>query len=138
MQKYQKIKTCTKMALEADLCGPEIFVRVRGYENKERRRREAFLFRSLFSFSSALLEIAGPQDGKVAAYVKKFVLSERSEFTNFSKLPLCQGYWKTGLAFLPTFVAMTKVGPSLNIKYQFVKEGFFPLLWNYISIKIIC
>ncbi len=53
-----------------------------------------------FSFSSALLEIAGPEDGKLSAYVKKSVCLSDSEFTDFSKLTIFQGYWKTGLDFL--------------------------------------
>ncbi len=49
---------------------------------------------------SALLEIAGPEDGKLSAYVKKSVCLSDSEFTDFSKLTIFQGYWKTGLDFL--------------------------------------
>jgi hypothetical protein len=133
MQKYQKIKTCTKMALEADLpCGraktrcaqtvgpadrkkdllppygPAIFVRVGGYESKEREKTSLRFLRSLFPVLLALLEIAGPQDGKAPAYVKKFVLFEQSEFTNFSKLAVYQGYWKIRPRPFAPFVAMTK------------------------------
>ena len=49
---------------------------------------------------SALLEIAGPKDGKSLAYVKKFGCLSAASFTNFSKPVICQGNWKTGLAFL--------------------------------------
>lgn len=75
MQKYQKIKTCTKMALEADLpCGraktrcaqtvgpadrkkdllppygQAIFVRVGGYESKEREKQALDFFDPCFRF----------------------------------------------------------------------------------------
>ena len=45
----------------------------------------------------AFLEKAVPQDAKSAACVKKSVLFERSEFTDFSKLPIWQGFWKMGI-----------------------------------------
>jgi hypothetical protein len=142
MQKYQKIKTCTKMALEADLpcgraktrcaqtvgpadrkrgllppCGAAIFVTVGDTKPRNGEKTRPQFLRSLFSFLLALLEIAGPQDGKSSVYVKKFVLFEQSEFTNFSKLTISQGYWKIRPSLFGPFVAMTK-GQTVDSLYR--------------------
>jgi hypothetical protein len=47
------------------------------FGTKKRRESQLVFVCSLFSFFLALLEIAGPQDGKSSVYVKKFVLFER-------------------------------------------------------------
>jgi len=115
MQKYQKIKTSTPNPLgsgpplrkgrklatlkqsalsdrkEGPLppCGTVIW-------RKDRRGRK----QSLSPFFSALLEKAGPQDGKLPAYVKKSICLSAVSLMDFSKSAVFQGFWKTGLALL--------------------------------------
>ena len=45
---------------------------------------------------------------KLGGLREEIRLFERSEFTNFSKLPRLQGFWKTGLDLLVTFGSCQK------------------------------
>lgn len=71
-------------------------------------------FQSLQYSGLAFMEKYVPKDEKPAAYVKKIRMFERSEFANFSKLPVFQVFWKIGLELLVTFVSMTKVTAERN------------------------
>jgi hypothetical protein len=52
-------------------------------KNEERRNEENNGIRFLFSYLATLTEMAVPQGGSRPSYVKKFRLSERSEFSEF-------------------------------------------------------
>jgi len=58
----------------------------------------------------ALLEIAGPEDGKLSAYVKKSVCLSEASFTDFSKLGNFPRLLEDRPRLFAPFVAMTKGG----------------------------
>jgi hypothetical protein len=123
IQKNQKIKTSTEMALEASLpCGnsenslrsnsrnffsqerPASTLRDGDFRKGRGIRKQGteswFLSFPRSSFFSALLERDGPKDEKESAYVKKSICLSAASLMDFSKLTLFQVTWKTGLAFL--------------------------------------
>ena len=73
-----------------------------------------FAVPSVLRSSVAFLEKAVPKDAKSAACVKKSVLFEQSEFADFSKLPIWQGFWKRGLDFLVTWYYLSVIFNRAN------------------------
>ncbi|WP_312563001.1 hypothetical protein, partial [Anaerospora sp.] len=64
-------------------CGTAISVTVDGTKTRNGEDTGLTFFRNYFSPLLALLEIAGPKDGKLPDYVKKFVLFERKRVYEF-------------------------------------------------------
>ena len=62
---------------------------------------------------------------------------ERSEFADFSNVLIFQVFCNTGLAFLVTFVAMTKVTRALALPYVFAldysKDRFNDFFYAYLQ-----